>query len=290
MNSAKEYYDIPYGPHPLQRMDVYCPTGFDRSTPVAFLIHGGGFIAGMKEDFARQARLMCDEGFIVVNISHRLVDTAGIFRAAQGQALVSLKISDQLEDVSAAVAAYRAQAAEWGTGEARMFMAGHSAGAILAMLYVQGDKNRDGHILGSGNWAGATDLTLSGHGAYHNLPQARRAQLQEIYRRAVGAVPEMADSPEGLLISPYWVASRAGGRPNISVYPEHNLVLNYPGEAQIGLQQTRSFHELLRSRGIPEQLLIYKGSDHGFRLPAGAWQRCIGDTAAFFRSIGGNLQ
>src|SRR5690606_4266080 len=163
MNAAKEIKNIPYGSHPHQQMDVYLPKAFTVSSPVAFLIHGGGFIAGLKEDFTMQAMLMRDAGFVSVNLSHRLVDTTGIFRSQPPHRTASVKITDQLADVGAAVRKYREGAPGWGTGSEHLYMAGHSAGGILALLYVQGAPNRDGHIRASGNWAGATDLSLPGN-------------------------------------------------------------------------------------------------------------------------------
>jgi acetyl esterase/lipase len=283
MNGGPSVTSIAYGTHPHQQMDVYSPATEAASAPVVFLIHGGGFIMGTKDDFTIPAGLMQGEGFVVVNLSHRLVDTTGIFRYPPLRRAASVRIADQLADVATAVKRYISEAPRLGTGTGRMYMAGHSAGAILAMLYVQGDLNADGQIRASGNWAGATDMSLPGNAAYNYLPQPQRTQLQELYHRAVGIEPTMEDHPAAMAISPYQVAQRGPGRPNISIYPEFNTVLHYPGEAAAGLRNTRAFHELLRSRGIDEELHVYAGSDHSFRMPADAWQRCTRQTSGFFR-------
>jgi acetyl esterase/lipase len=285
MNNAKATYNLSYGSHPLQKMDVYFPEGYTASTPVTFLIHGGGFVAGQKEDFATQAELMCGEGFVTINLSHRLIDTAGLYRDPPLHRAGPVKITDELADIAAAVEVFKAQAAVWGLDADRMYMAGHSAGAILAMLYVQGDKNRDGHIQASGNWAGATDLSLPADTIYNYLPLPERKQILELYYRGTGYAPVTANNPAFRTISPIWAAYKNGGRPNISIYPEHNVVSCFPQEEISGLENTRKFHELLRSRGIREQLHVYPGADHGFHTPADIWQRCIRETAGFFNAV-----
>lgn len=284
VNNAKEQLNVTYGTHPYQVMDVYFPQGYTTSTPVAFLIHGGGFIAGLKEEFTMQAKLMRDEGFITVNISHRLVDTSGLFRNPPLRQVSAVKVSDEVADVAAAVQRYRDAATGWGAGAGKMYMAGHSAGAILAMLYVQGDKNKDGHMRVSGNWAGVTDLSIPADSAFNYLPEPSRSQLKELYYRATGFEAKTANNLAYMAISPYWVASLNGGKPNISIFPENNDVLKSPGEVAYNLKNTQNFHKLLRDRGQAEQLSVYAGSDHGFGTPADAWQRCIKETAAFFKA------
>jgi acetyl esterase/lipase len=285
MNPARETYNLSYGDHPLQKMDVHFPEGYTTSTPIAFLIHGGGFVAGQKEDFTPQAALMCREGFVTVNLSHRLVDTDGLYSNPPLHRAGSVKIIDQLADVAASVEMFYSQSEVWGVGDGPMYMAGHSAGAILALLYVQGENNRDGRIKASGNWAGSTDLSLPADTIYNYLPAPERKQIAELYYRGTGYAPLTVNNSAFRTISPIWAADKNGGRPNISIYPEHNVVNCFPQEEVCGLENTRKFHELLRSRGIPEQLHVYAGADHGFHTPADVWPRCIRETAIFFKAV-----
>ena len=48
-NPAREEMNVAYGSHKDQKMDVYFPDGWNAETPVVFVIHGGGFVAGSKE-------------------------------------------------------------------------------------------------------------------------------------------------------------------------------------------------------------------------------------------------
>jgi acetyl esterase/lipase len=283
-NPAKEMIDVAYGDHPRQRMDVYFPRGYTPSTPAAFVIHGGGFVAGSKESFTTQAKLMRDQGFITVNLSYRLVDTTGIFRNPPLRRASAVTIANELDDVGLALTKYRAEASGWGAGSGRIYMAGHSAGAILAMLFTQGDRNKEGIVRASGNWAGVTDFSIPSDNAFDGIPQPGRSQLYEIYWRMSGAEPLRANNPAYMAISAYWVANLHGGKPNISIFPQFNSILGSAGEVEYNLSTTTSFHKLLRDKGHAEKLSIFPGSDHGFSTPPDAWLRCIKETADFFKA------
>lgn len=71
----KKELDIAYGDDPKQKMDIYYPEGYSQTTPVVFLLHGGGFIAGDKNEFSHVAKLFANNGFVAVNLSYRLVDS-----------------------------------------------------------------------------------------------------------------------------------------------------------------------------------------------------------------------
>lgn len=281
MTSASGTLNIAYGPHPLQKMDVLFPQNFTVETPVVFLIHGGGFVMGRKEDFSVPARMFCEENFVVVNLSHRLVD-ADWFSKMRVAAKDAVQINDQLGDVASAVQLYKSRATEWGTGKEKIYMAGHSAGAILSLLYMLSDDGSH-TIRAAGNWAGITDLSLPTDTLGPMLTPWQSTHIQNMYNRMIDYSGLAGNSGDIKAISPYWIARKRGSRPVISLYPEHNVVLQFPGESALGLMQTKRFHALLRELGVTEQFSLYKGCDHSFRGPADAWQRAVRETADFFR-------
>lgn len=278
-NPAREEYNIAYGNHQRQKMDVYFPEGYNENTPVVFLMHGGGFVAGSKESFNSQATTFRAKGYITVNLSYRLVDTTGLLSLPPVHKPSEVKISGQLADVHAAVSKYKTLSADWKTGTSKMFMAGHSAGAILATLYTQGDYNDDNHIKACGNWAGLTDFTIP----HDSLLDTLDPRYLELLYRAAGAMPSTTNQLAFMAISPYWVANLNGGRPTISIYPENNVVIKVNGEAAYGLDRHKKYHELLKSKGVREKLVVYPGHDHGFSNP-GAWEKLISETADFFNT------
>ncbi|MEO6868982.1 MAG: alpha/beta hydrolase [Ginsengibacter sp.] len=280
-NKAKEVLNVAYGNDSLQKMDVYFPDGFNTETPVVFLIHGGGFIAGKKEDFKMQAQLFREQQFITVNLSHRLINSKGLLTLPPTHMASNVKISDEVSDINLAVQKYMQSAADWSSGTKRMYMAGHSAGATLSMLYVQGDYNKDDKIKASGNWAGLTDLSIP-HDSL--LPYLDPRYIELLYR-STGQTPDKAHALFFMAVSPYWVANNNKGHPNISIFPERNIIFNTEGEAEFALKNTQNFHDMLHNKGVTEKLSVYKNEDHGFGTYPDSWKKLIAETAAFFRGI-----
>jgi len=275
-----EVKNLSYGSHPLQKMDVLFPADYDQNTPVVFLIHGGAFVAGTKEDFSGPANLFRREGFIIVNLSYRLADTGGMFGASATHRKSSITISSQVEDIHSAVTAFISVAAQYGAGTGNLFVAGHSAGGTLALLYSLGPYGLSSGIRGCANWAGVTDLSLPDARIVALLP----AYVKELMFRISGSEPTMQHNAAYRKLSPVWVLQQRPGLPVISIYPEYNYVFHYPGETELGLAATRRMHDLLRQKGIREKLSVYRGSNHSFS-GTGAREQLIEETATFFRSI-----
>ena len=99
--------------------------------------------------------------FVTVNLSHRLVDATGLDVTPPQRLNSAIKVADEVNDVAAAVEKYKSLASGYGSGTAKMYMAGHSAGGTLAMLYMQGDKNTNKQVRSLRNLAGLDNVTLS---------------------------------------------------------------------------------------------------------------------------------
>ncbi|MBI1907364.1 MAG: alpha/beta hydrolase [Rhodocyclales bacterium] len=116
--------DVPYGPHELQRMDVYLPsTPSTKSAPVIFMVHGGGWRRGDKGArgvVTNKMERWVAKGFIFISANYRLLpDTAPIAQAY---------------DIARALGTAQAQAAAWGGDAGKFIVMGHSAGAHLVAL------------------------------------------------------------------------------------------------------------------------------------------------------------
>ncbi len=111
--------DIPYGPNPKQRLDVYLPDGALRQAPVLLHIHGGGFVEGDRIDYGFLAAEWVARGAIVVLPSYRL--------CSDGHTLL-----DAVADTKAAVRWVRETIAGYGGDTSGIVLSGHSAGAITS--------------------------------------------------------------------------------------------------------------------------------------------------------------
>ncbi len=157
--------EIPYGPHPRHRLDVYRTPGLD-AAPVVLFVHGGAFIRGDKDStpeiYSNVPRYFARHGCIGINVEYRLAPEA----AYPGGA----------EDVAGAVAWARAHAAEFGGDPAKIILVGHSAGGSHAGAYVCDPAIRPKH----GHGVAALAL-ISGRLRADALPDNPNAKAVQAY-------------------------------------------------------------------------------------------------------------
>jgi len=116
--------NLPYSPHPRQRLDVYCPAEAS-GRPVLFFVHGGGWESGCKEMYAAVGREFVSRGYVVVVISHQIYP--------------QVCYPTFVRDTAAALRWTVDHAAEYGGDPNAITLAGHSAGAhIVALLGLDG--------------------------------------------------------------------------------------------------------------------------------------------------------
>ena len=68
--------DVPYveNGHQRQLLDIYTPErATDKSLPVMFWIHGGGWQVGDKSDVALKPKVLTERGFVFVSTNYRLL-------------------------------------------------------------------------------------------------------------------------------------------------------------------------------------------------------------------------
>ncbi len=113
--------DLPYGPLPRQKLDIYRPEGAALLPTVVFF-HGGAWQSGSKDFYLFLAVALARQGFAVAVPNTRLYPDVGF--------------PDFLRDCAAAVAWAATNLAQLGGDPARLFLMGHSAGAYNAVMLV----------------------------------------------------------------------------------------------------------------------------------------------------------
>jgi acetyl esterase/lipase len=151
------------GPAPRQRFDLYLPKARPAPVPVVLFFYGGAFRAGRKSEYRVVGEAFASKGMIVAVADYRLYPEA--------------RFPDFLEDGAKALAAIHARAAEFGGDPARIFLAGHSAGAYISvMLAANPAYLRAAHAEPS--WIRGV-IAIAGR--YHELP-INDAIIRETFR------------------------------------------------------------------------------------------------------------
>ena len=126
-DDVQRFDDIPYGPFPEQKLDVYRPRDAAGRLPVIVSVHGGGWVYGDKELYQHYTMSLAQRGFAVVNFTYRLAPEH--------------PFPAQMEDVMAAFAWTRDHADAYGLDIDNLFAVGDSAGAHLLGLYCDACVN-----------------------------------------------------------------------------------------------------------------------------------------------------
>ncbi|HYD11291.1 MAG TPA: alpha/beta hydrolase [Allosphingosinicella sp.] len=218
-NTRRLVRDLPYGPEARRRLDIYAPKRAAADRPVLVFFYGGNWDSGDKHDYAFAGRAFAELGYVTV-----LPDYHHIHEQPYPAFMA---------DAAAALAWVRSHVRDYGGDPDRIAVAGHSAGAYIAITLALDPR-----------W-GAVDMVKAGiglAGPYDFLPFD-----SPVTRRTFGHVADLpatqpvnhvrADAPPLLL---------ATGDADTTVYPRHSQALA----------------ERLRAAGGEAELILYPGITH----------------------------
>lgn len=147
-------------------LDVVEPTDRSAKRPAILFVHGGGWMAGGREDYFPLMMSVASKGYVTASIDYRLSQEA-IFPA-------------QVEDVKCAVRWLRAHADEYGVDPAHIGAVGGSAGAHLVAMAAATENTRE--YEGAGGYADQPSnlqaMVLHG-GIYDLRPAVVSATIRE---------------------------------------------------------------------------------------------------------------
>ena len=127
--------EIAYGDHERHVLDFWKAPS-DKSTPLVFVIHGGGWVGGSKERLNRfvDAEALLNAGISIIAINYRLI------KHAKG---VEPPVKAPLHDAARALQFVRSKADEWNIDKERIAAAGASAGACSSLWLLYHDDLAD---------------------------------------------------------------------------------------------------------------------------------------------------
>lgn len=128
--------EVRYGEHERNVLDFWKAES-DEPTPVAFVIHGGGWTGGSKERLDRfvDPIALLEAGISVVSINYRLIQ--------RNDSDTDPPVKAPLHDAARALQFVRSKAEEWGLDKTRIGAAGGSAGACSSLWLAFHDDLAD---------------------------------------------------------------------------------------------------------------------------------------------------
>jgi len=216
--------NLAYGSDPSQTLDVYRPAvASGAPEPLVVFVHGGRWSSGSKSQYRFVAAGLAAHGCVVVVPNYRLYPSVRMAAAA--------------EDIAHAVAYAEEHAPGLGADPARVVLMGHSAGAQLAALLAY-----DGRWLAA---AGARPVrAFAGFAGPYDFLPLKDADLIDYF-----GPPEHYPATQ-----PVNFVDGSG--------PPAFLVQGLADET-VALRNTRSLAEHLTAVGVPVEVRLPPGEDHG---------------------------
>lgn len=154
--------DERYGESERNRLDLFLPERVASARPVLIYIHGGGYLRGDKRltnDSPYYDNVMLwatSQGYVGVNMTYRLAP--------------DYKWPAGAKDVASVVAWTKANIQKYGGNPNRIFLMGHSTGAVHIAGYIASADFQMGTIAGailiSGTYSLKPDIDIPGQKAY----------------------------------------------------------------------------------------------------------------------------
>lgn len=238
------------------KLDVYRPRVAGPPRPTLVFIHGGGWVAGAKEDAVLWLVPWLQAGWSAVNVEYRLA------RHAHAPAAV--------EDVRCAMRWVSRYAQDHGFDPARIVVSGDSAGGHLALLA--------GMLPAAAGLDRACTVPYpAGTNSWASLPEWTVTPAAVVNWYGITDVAEMLSGPGGRGYAVEWLGARsdrdalarllspgahvrAGVPPIITIHGDADPVVPYSHGVRL--------HEALARAGVPHQLVTIKGGQHGRFTPA----------------------
>ncbi len=125
---SQKIYNLKYGEHKRQKMDVFLPAEYKNDAPVVLILHGGAWKYGRKEHMIKIQKMLFENNIPSINMNYRLVTK-------------HLTYKEQLADINSVIEKFNALSEKAELLPNNYILLGESAGGHLALLY--GYQNSD---------------------------------------------------------------------------------------------------------------------------------------------------
>jgi len=223
------------------RLDMARPSGGE-ALPAIICLHGGGWSAGRREDYAGTIGQLARRGYVAMAVSYRLAPDHQ-FPAA-------------VHDAKAAVRWARANAARWGIDPMRIGITGDSAGGHLALCV--GATSGIAEFEGDAESPGVSSAVSAVVSLYGPSDLSRMWDNSTV---AAAVLPPFLGGDRRTALRAHLRAS-----PLNWVTPNAAAVLAIHGSADtvVAPDQSELIIDRLREVGVEADLLLLHGAGHGF--------------------------
>ena len=241
---CQTFFDMAYGTHERQVVDLCIPDGASGDLGMVLFIHGGAWIAGDKESY---------EGGMNYGAS-----SLGIATASTNYRYLSenVDILDILDDIDAALAKIKAKGNEVGVNINKVLLTGDSAGAHLSLLYAYARKSTApiAPVAVISN-SGPTDLYDDNF--YHNNALGDEAVISDLMSKACGQrfTYETKESAKEALY-------RVSPIDYVSADCVPTVINHGNADSIVPFSNAQTLDALLTEYGVEHVLNVYEGADH----------------------------
>ncbi|CAA7393198.1 alpha/beta hydrolase [Chryseobacterium fistulae] len=123
-NKEQKIYNLKYGEHEKQKMDIFLPSNYDKSSPIILIVHGGAWKYGRKENMIQIQKMLFKNNIPSISINYRLVSKSK-----------KITYREQLDDIATAIEKFNSLAGKAELEPNNYILLGESAGGHLALLY-----------------------------------------------------------------------------------------------------------------------------------------------------------
>ncbi|WP_185287334.1 alpha/beta hydrolase [Chryseobacterium lactis] len=123
-DGQQKIYNLKYGEHKRQKMDIFLPKDYAVDSPVVLIVHGGAWTMGRKEHMIQIQKMLFKNKIPSINMNYRLVSTRK-----------KITYKQQLEDISSVIDKFNSLSEKAELQPDNYIILGESAGGHLALLY-----------------------------------------------------------------------------------------------------------------------------------------------------------
>lgn len=233
----QKIYNLKYGEHKRQKMDVFLPKDYAEDTPVVLIVHGGAWTLGKKEHMIQVQKMLFQNRIPSINMNYRLVS-----------AKEKITYKQQLEDIALAIDKFNSLAEKAELQPNNYILLGESAGGHLALLYGYQHPEQIKKII---SLSGPTDFYSSEY-----LKSFYSKYTSPTFQKVVGTKFDRKNISEAF--------REASPIANITNVP--TLLFQGNNDVLVNQHQGIAMDSALTRMKVPHKFIFMKGAGHAPRF------------------------